>query len=71
MMMMMMMMVMMVMMMMMVMMKMMMKVMMMMSYLRANAVDLEVSPGGECSESEATKKHQYFGETFFSLVTLI
>ena len=30
-----------------------MKVTMMMRYLRANAVDLEVSPGGECSESEA------------------
>ena len=29
--------------------------MMMMRYLRANAVDLEVSPGGECSESEAVR----------------
>ena len=39
-----------------------MMMMMMTRYLRANAVDLEVSPGGECSESKTTLSLQNVGD---------
>ena len=39
-----------------------MMMMMMTRYLRANAVDLEVSPGGECSESKTTWSLKKIGD---------